>query len=99
MHATATDAALPMTEGFRDMPTRGSDMPTPRCRARTVGICGTRMSTRWGFAYPMPMSTGERRYCVPHDIDLRSCPERRRRWNEPRHDGGENELRRRDKPR
>ena len=41
MHATAivTDTALPMTEGFRDMSTRGSDMPTPRRRARTVGIC------------------------------------------------------------
>ena len=55
MHATAivTDAAvtrsgpptaLPVTEGFRDehrceMPTRGSNMPTPWHRARTVGIC------------------------------------------------------------
>ena len=42
-HATAivTDPALLVTEGFRDehrrdMPTRGSNMPTPRRRARSA---------------------------------------------------------------
>ena len=66
MHAIAiaTDAAvtrsgppteIPATEGIRDMPTRGSDMPTPRRRARGRHLpteMPTGMSSRQRSTFP-----------------------------------------------
>ena len=84
--SVAGHTALPVTEGVRDehrrdMPTRGSDMPTPWRRAPTVGICRPkcRQAGRVGKCRHSRSAFAGRECRPGSDLSTRCLPQRRER--------------------